>query len=218
MKKYLCSVLGLLCTGISAMAQSPQKPNVIFILADDMGYADLSCYGHPQIRTPFLDRMAAEGFRGGSFMVSAPSCTPSRASFMTGRYPDHVKMPYAIAPGTPFGLNDSLLTVAKMFRRNQYQTMMIGKWHLGDQPNTKPLDHGFQHFFGMLYSHDYQDPFVKTDTALAVFYDQQRVIEKPDYSKLMDLYTDSATAYIRRAAQSKQPFFSISPTPCHTPP
>ncbi|WP_212006090.1 sulfatase-like hydrolase/transferase [Chitinophaga sp. HK235] len=211
MKKTLWWLLPVLMA-FQVSAQQ-RKPNVIFILSDDMGYGDASCYGSPQIRTPELDRLAREGFRSTGFMVSAPSCTPSRASLLTGRYPDKVNMPYAVAPGDAHALSDSIFTLARMFKANHYQTMMIGKWHLGDKANSRPLSHGFDHFFGMLYSHDYQSPFVNTDTTLAVFYDNNRVIEKPDYSKLMGWYTDSALAYIKRASRSQQPFFLYLPFP-----
>ncbi|CAL1518004.1 sulfatase [Chitinophaga sp. MM2321] len=194
-------------------AKKTAKPNVIFILADDMGYGDLSCYGNPLIKTPYLDKMAAEGFKSGSFMVPSPACTPARAALLTGRYPDKVRMGHVVGPGSKDGLADSIFTLGKMFRSNGYQTMMIGKWHLGDKPDTRPLSHGFDHYFGMMYSHDYQDPFVKTDTTLAVFYDNTRVIEKPDYSKLLQLYTDTAVAYIARTNRSKQPFFLYLPYP-----
>lgn len=196
-----------------AHAQQRKKPNVIFILTDDMGYGDLSCYGHPLIKTPHLDKMAREGFRSGAFMDPSPACTPTRASLLTGRYADKVKMGRVVGPGTKNGLADSIFTLGKMFRANGYQTMIIGKWHLGDQPGTRPLSHGFDHFFGMLYSHDFKDPFVQTDTVLAIFRDHKRVIEKPDHSKLMQLYTDSAIAYIRRAGQQDAPFFLYLPFP-----
>lgn len=210
--KKLGLIWMLLLAGIGLQAQQKGKPlNVIFILADDMGYADLSCYGNPLIKTPHLDRLAKEGLKANSFMVPAPTCSPSRAALLTGRYPNRVGIPYAIGPGNPNGLQDSIFTMAKMFKKANYATMMIGKWHLGDHAHTKPNDHGFDHFLGMLYSHDYQDPFVKTDTTLAVFYDTQRVWEKPDWTKLMDLYTDSATAYIKRASKSEQPFFLYLP-------
>ncbi|WP_343704135.1 sulfatase [Chitinophaga sp.] len=208
--RLLCTLL-LAAAGVQA--QNTPRPNVIFILADDMGYGDLSCYGHPLIKTPHLDRMAREGFKSGAFMVPSPACTPARAALLTGRYPDKVNMGHVVGPGGKNGLADSIFTLGKMFREQGYQTMIIGKWHLGDRPDTRPLSHGFDHFFGMLYSHDYKDPFVKTDTTLAVFYDNTRVLEKPDHSTLMELYTDSAMAYISRAGKQRKPFFLYLPIP-----
>lgn len=190
-----------------------KKPNVIFILADDMGFADLSCYGNMQIRTPHLDQMAAEGFKAGSFVVPAPTCSPARASFLTGKYPIRVGIPYALGPGNKHGLNDTYFSIAKMFKRENYQTMMIGKWHLGDRSDTKPTGHGFDHYYGMMYSHDYKYPFVKTDTTLAIFEDNKRVIEKPDFTKLMDHYTDNAKEFISEASKKDQPFFLYLPYP-----
>src|SRR5690606_26629657 len=114
-----------------AMAQSADPPNVVIILADDLGYGDLSSYGHPLIRTENLDSMADEGVRLTSFYAAASTCTPSRAALMTGRYPLRSGLPYVIFPKEDKGLPASEVTLAEALKGNGYQTMCIGKWHLG---------------------------------------------------------------------------------------
>src|SRR5690348_3214563 len=129
----------------AAPPAGPKTPNVILILADDQGYADLGCYGSPKIKTPRLDKMAAEGMRFTDFYSAASVCTPSRAAMLTGCYPPRVGMgEFPLLPGgkpwqtrvlfrnAPFGLNPDEYTLGKMFKSAGYATMCIGKWHLGD--------------------------------------------------------------------------------------
>jgi arylsulfatase A-like enzyme len=144
----------------AAWAQPARKPNVIFILVDDMGYADLSSFGSRDIRTPNIDRLAREGVKLTQMYSNGPVCTPTRAAFITGRYQQRVGLEWAInatekEPGLPVGEG----SLARMLKNNGYATALIGKWHLGSKPEFLPARHGFDEFFGItggnadMYSH-----------------------------------------------------------------
>src|SRR4051812_48832319 len=135
----------LIVLAFAPFARGQRPPNFIVILADDQGYADLGCYGAPLIKTPRIDRMASEGIRFTDFYAAAPVCTPSRAAFLTGCYPQRVSMAEApIAPGqkarstrvwypgSPYGLNPDEVTIAEVLKSRGYATGMVGKWHVGD--------------------------------------------------------------------------------------
>ena len=149
-------LLILLC----GLAHAAQRPNIIVILADDLGYGDLACYGHPKFKTPHLDQMAAEGAKMMQFNCPAPFCAPTRASLMTGRYPFRCGMTQNPAPdGGPdadgLHLPDSEITLAQILKQAGYATGMIGKWHLGHaKPEWLPTHRGFDEYLGIPYSND----------------------------------------------------------------
>jgi arylsulfatase A len=162
------TVLGLImASSLRAAPAVPQKPNIIIILTDDQGYSDLSCYGSKRIKTPVVDKMAAEGIKFTDFYAAASVCTPSRAALLTGCYPPRVGMgEFPLLPNgkpwqtrvlfrnAPFGLNPNEMTIAKMLKGAGYATAAIGKWHLGDQKPFLPTSHGFDSYFGLLYTPD----------------------------------------------------------------
>ena len=136
-----------------AFAEPPQRPNFIVLFADDQGWGDLGVYGHPDIRTPHIDRMAREGVRFTSF-YAAPFCGPSRAALMTGSYPPRLSLAFNHGPRAVTGIHPDEVTVAELLQEQGYATRMIGKWHLGDAPEFLPHRHGFDSWFGIPFSND----------------------------------------------------------------
>lgn len=216
MKILILFISAFLLGNVSLHAQ--HMPNIIFVLADDMGYSDLSCYGNPVIKTPFLDKMSREGALATNYMVSSPSCTPSRASLLTGRYASRMNLPYPIGPGSSMGLPDQEVTIAEMLKTVGYKTAMIGKWHLGDHvPYHHPVAQGFDFYYGMLYSHDYRYPYVKTDTTIKIFRNRTPEIVRPADSSLTRIYTEEAIRYIKQQKKGKPFFLYLSHNMPHLP-
>jgi arylsulfatase A len=151
--KLLAFALAALTAPIVA-APLPTKPNFIVINIDDLGYADIGPFGSKLNRTPHLDRMAAEGCKLTSF-YAAPVCTPSRAALMTGSYAKRaLPIPGVLFPGNPIGLSPHEVTIAEVLKSAGYATAIVGKWHLGDQPEFLPNNQGFDLHFGLPYSND----------------------------------------------------------------
>ncbi|MGL5111801.1 MAG: sulfatase-like hydrolase/transferase [Flavobacterium sp.] len=144
-------------SGNTPVEKRSKKPNVIIILTDDMGYGEISCYNKNQVPTPNIDRLAKEGARFTDFYVPTPYCAPSRASLLTGRFPlrhGMVENPAPDAGINDIGLNATEVTMGELFQGAGYKTKGIGKWHLGHKPEFNPLNHGFDEYYGMLYSND----------------------------------------------------------------
>ena len=132
-------------------AQQPQKPNVVFILADNVGYGDLGSYGGGELRgapTPRRDQLAREGLRLAQFLVE-PACTPSRAALMTGQYSIRSGLSLIAIEGSPYTLPTSAFTMGQLFKDAGYATAIFGKWHLGSAPQSLPTAHGFDEFYGI---------------------------------------------------------------------
>jgi arylsulfatase A-like enzyme len=196
-KKVLLSAAALL--PLVGYAGAGQQPNIIFILADDLGYTDLSCYGAQKIRTPNLDRLAAGGIKFTDFYATANVCTPSRTSLLTGCYPKRVGMHQGvIMPQHHWGLHPDEITIAELLRERGYATACVGKWHLGEEPETMPLRQGFDFYFGPMGGNH----------AVSDLYRGNEVIEKKselDQSRLTQRYTEEAVNFIR--ASKDRPFF-----------
>jgi len=198
-------------------AEGGGKPNFIVVLCDNLGNGDVACF-NPQTkhRTPQLDRMAAEGLKLTSFYSASGVCTPSRASLMTGCYPRRVNMHLSdtgkavLQPVAHKGLHPAETTVAEVLRAAGYATAIIGKWHLGDQPEFLPTRQGFDRFFGVPYSDDMtrdKNPAAWPDLPLMR---DERVIEAPaDRDTLTTRYTEEAKQFIR--TQRNKPFFLYLP-------
>lgn len=142
----------------SATTSLTSQPNIILIVADDLGWGDLSVYGHPVIRTPNLDRMAAEGQRWTNFYVTAPICSPSRAAMLTGRVEARTglygKAYSVVGENDPHGFPNRETSIASVLKTAGYRTALFGKWHLGDAPHAYPTRHGFDYWWGLAASND----------------------------------------------------------------
>jgi arylsulfatase A len=202
----------------SAELQTPTSataipPNIVVILADDLGYGDLASYGHPNIRTPRLDRLAAEGLRLTSYYSGAPSCTPARAALMTGRYAIRAGLPAVLGPEAKHGLPASEITLAEALRARGYRTHAIGKWHLGHASEAMlPTGNGFDGWFGLLYSNDMIPPWVQTTKPLQLYRDAKPLDEPVNQDDLTTRYTEEAVRFIERSAKAEngaaaRPFF-----------
>tara|TARA_B100001250_G_scaffold56617_2_gene43768 strand:+ start:883 stop:2292 length:1410 start_codon:yes stop_codon:yes gene_type:complete len=204
------------------------KPNIVIIFADDLGYGDLGCYGSKINKTPTLDKMADEGKKFLDFYVSSPVCSPSRASLLTGCYPQRISFGTfdglrVLFPGQGIGLSTEEDTIAKILKDSGYSTKIIGKWHCGDQEEFLPTNHGFDSYFGIPYSNDmgiqsgqgaWQD--FPEDSTLAKVTDWERpplplirdkevIQEQPDQRSIAERYTEDAVSFMRENKET--PFF-----------
>lgn len=205
------TVLAIAFIGIhrGAHAQS-DKPNFVVLFADDLGWGDLSCYGHPLIQTPRLDAMAAGGLRMTSF-YAAYACSPARAMLMTGRYPTRNGLYSVLGPDSDGGIPPEEITLAEAVKSAGYATGMFGKWHLGSaKPEHRPLANGFDEYFGLLYSNDMIPPWVKTEKPLHLWEGDAPTDEHPVVQEtLTERYTERAVDFIRR--HRDEPFFLYLP-------
>lgn len=210
-------------TSAAQRRPSVERPNVVFILADDLGWGDLSCYGRPDYRTPNLDRLASEGVRFTNAYSASPVCTPTRVAFATGRYPQR----------TPVGLEEPLAwqrnlraqkrdpglppehpTVASLLKAAGYRTALVGKWHMGYLPKYGPVKSGYEEFFGIMsgaadfFTH--RDAFGEND-----LFEMEVPVERAGY--MTDLLTERAVQYITRRREERPFYLSLHYTAPHWP-
>ena len=193
------------------------QPNIVILFADDLGYGDLSCFGHPTIHTRHLDQMAAEGMKLTQFYAGASVCTPSRAALLTGRLPIRRGMcgnRRVLFPDSDKGLPASEITIAEALKEQGYATACIGKWHLGHLPEYLPTAHGFDEYFGIPYSND-MSPAHSEGAArqgwppTPLIENTERIEEEPDQRLLTQRYTEKAVQFIEE--NKNQPFFLYLP-------
>lgn len=216
MNSFRCFFRFVTLLGLAASVHAAERPpNVILIVADDLGYADVGVYGAKGFSTPNLDRLAREGIRLTDFHVAQAVCSASRAAIMTGCYPNRIGIEGAMEPWYKFGIHERELTFPKMMKQKGYATGMVGKWHLGSVPPFHPQRRGFDEFFGYIREgHFYVGPraaahhdHLRSDEPT---YDQENPVlrgsepvEEPDY--LTDAFTREALAFIDR--HRREPFF-----------
>jgi arylsulfatase A-like enzyme len=189
--------------GLAAPNNDARKPNILFVVIDDLGYGDLGCYGSPVIESPQLDRLATQGVRLTQYYVAVPLCAPTRVSFMTGKYPQRTSLPDNPNWKDPnSGLSPDETTLAELLTDAGYHTGLVGKWHLGYSEKFRPLKQGFQEYYGFLsgwadyYEHTYRDG------SKWMFKNEQR-FDEPGY--MTDLLTREAISYLDR--HQDDPFF-----------
>ena len=210
------------CGGAGQLNKSrtaSKKPNFVIIFCDDMGYGDLGCYGHPTIRTPNLDRMAAEGQKWTNFYVGASVCTPSRAALMTGRLPIRSGMcsnkRRVLFPDSASGLPKGEVTIAEALKAQGYTTACVGKWHLGHLPPHLPTNNGFDSYFGIPYSNDmdrvagegrqaFLEP--KVEYWNVPLMRDEEIVERPaNQNTITKRYAEEGVKFIKK--NRKEPFF-----------
>lgn len=197
--------------GLTQAESPPQRPNIIFILFDDLGYGDIGSFSGTSIKTPRIDQLANEGLKFTNFYAPAPNCTPSRAGYLSGRMPIHTGLPNVIFPenskmdllmralgNTQTRLPNDEILLSEYLRSVGYSTQMIGKWHLGDVAPSLPNNFGFDDFYGVRYSNDM--------TPMHIYHNDKIVEQHPvDQTRLTENYTKTAIQFID--THKDRPFF-----------
>ncbi|MEX0988045.1 MAG: sulfatase-like hydrolase/transferase, partial [Bacteroidales bacterium] len=203
-KMILASFPVLLTSVLTGCNNNPGQeevpPNVVIILTDDMGYGDISCYDDRAINTPNIDNLADKGVRCTDFYVPTPYCAPSRATLLTGRFP--LRHGMVINPAPDAGIDDvgigaEELLLGEVFKGAGYRTSLIGKWHLGHKEEYFPVKHGFDEYYGILYSNDMRP--------VQIIENLDTVLNPVDQAILTKAYTEKAIQFIRKNKES--PFF-----------
>ncbi len=223
-RAFAGSVAATALAGImGTVVKAADRPNILFILADDLGWGDLSCYGRSDYKTPNLDRLAKQGLRFTDAYSASPVCTPTRCALFTGRYPARTRigleepLSWRKQVGTRVGLSPDHPTLASLLKSSGYDTALVGKWHLGYLPKYGPLKSGFDEFFGILSGgadyFNYREANGEHD-----LYEGEVPVERIGY--LTDLLTDRAIQFISKRGTSRQrrPFYlSLHYTAPHWP-
>jgi arylsulfatase A-like enzyme len=173
------------------------RPSFVVVFMDDMGYGDMGCFGSTAIRTPVMDGVAERGARFTQMYASAAICTPSRCGLLTGRYGQRMGLPRVLFPNDRDGLPDYERTIGERLQSVSYATCCLGKWHLGCLPEHNPTRHGFDHYFGLLYSNDMDPLYLYRNAEAAEF--------EVDQAALTRRYTEEAIAFIEE--HRDEPFF-----------
>ena len=191
---------------LPAVCPAAERPNIVVILCDDLGYGDLGCYGHPAIKTPHLNKLASEGIRFTDCYSAAPVCSSSRAGLLSGRTPSRIGIYNWIPAGHPMHLTKDELTIATLLRKAGYATCHVGKWHLNGKFNSpdqpQPGDHGFDHWMSTQNnaapSHENPTNFVRNGTPVG-----------PQQGYSCDVVVGEATRWLKELRDKSKPFFQF---------
>lgn len=205
----MLALIGILFTSFAWGAERP--PNIVLVFADDLGYADLGCFGSTKIRTPNIDSIARDGIKLTNFHVPQAVCSASRTALLTGCYPNRVGILGALGPNSKNGIKDSENLLPEYLKKLGYSTAIFGKWHLGDSAQYSPIRHGFDTYFGLPYSNDMwpNHPTAKNFPPLPLRHDDKVLELNPDQSKLTGWYTERGVKFIE--ANKDKPFFLYMP-------
>ncbi len=205
-RKFFYLLIGLL---LFSCGENETRPNIVFILTDDLGYGDLSSYGSKIINSENIDQLAKDGVKLTSYYAGQPVCSASRAAVLTGVYPNRIGIHNAFGPNSNSGINHSELTLAEMLKENGYRTGIFGKWHLGSKKEYFPTNHGFDEFYGILYSNDmwrwhpeYPEGYPED---LLLYRNESPIMEIIDQSDLTKDITSESIDFIER--NKNNPFF-----------
>lgn len=200
----LISIIFSSCNSVSEQ----KSPNIIFILTDDLGFEDLSSYGSKLINTPYLDKLAKEGALLNSYYSTQAVCSASRASILTGSYPNRIGFSGALGPNSKKGINPNELLISEMLKINGYKTAIYGKWHLGDNKKFLPTRHGFDDFYGILYSNDmwpFHAEYPDSYPDLMLYEKEEPIKILEDQSNLTKELTLKSVEFINK--NKENPFF-----------
>ena len=205
-------LIASLVLGFSSLLLAADTPNVVVIFMDDMGYADVGCFGAKGYSTPNIDRLAQEGRKFTHFHVPQPVCSASRAGLLTGCYPNRIGIHGALSPKATHGLAAQEMTLAEVAKQKGYATAAVGKWHLGHLPPFLPTRHGFDEYYGLPYSNDMWPfhPEAKPGSYPKLpLYENDRIVDADvtpeDQTRLTTDYTTRAVSFIER--HKAKPFF-----------
>ena len=205
-RKFFYLLIGLL---LFSCGENETRPNIVFILTDDLGYGDLSSYGSKIINSENIDQLAKDGVKLTSYYAAQPVCSASRAAVLTGVYPNRIGIHNAFGPNSNSGINHSEHTLAEMLKENGYSTGIYGKWHLGSKKEYFPTNHGFDEFYGILYSNDmwrwhpeYPEGYPED---LLLYRNENPIMEIIDQSDLTKDITSESIDFIER--NKNNPFF-----------
>lgn len=196
-----------LAASLQTQTPAPGRPNVVLIMSDDMGYADLGSYGSTDTKTPNIDSLGRDGIRLTDFYANGVLCSPTRAALMTGRYQQRYGFENVVADTSDYGLIATGRSLPQLLKNSGYATALVGKWHLGGKPPFRPSAHGVEYFFGFLGSHVDFYHHNRGPMAPDLWENDTSIYPALDGEYMTDLITDRSIKFIEQSATARRPFF-----------